>query len=57
VIYTRTTVGEVENRFDLEELRQLSRNNVRKSWDNPRPVHDDELSGEFESSLRMFFGF
>jgi len=28
---------------------QQSGNNARKSWDDPRPVHDDELPGESES--------
>lgn len=51
MIHTRTAAGEAGNRFDSEELRgQQSGNNARKSWDDPRPVHDDELPGEFELS-------
>lgn len=34
-----------------QECAQQSGNNARKSWDDPRPVYDDELSGEFELCL------
>lgn len=56
MIYTRTAAGEAGNRFDSEEPRgQQSGNNARKSWDDPRPVHDDQLPGEFELSARVLW--